>query len=178
MGDHTNPGSANGNGAGIPTSTLSTTPFPASQKVYVEGSLPGATALQLEVLEIKQAKGSGQHAADGAGGQVAGVRHSSQFYVDRAIQFVQQTGLPKPLVTSSGGGFHVYWLLTDEIPSDEWRDHATRLRQLAMHYGLKADPSRTTDTSSVAHQYDRLCVPCGAHGMSFVVVGCTGPQAM
>lgn len=63
--------------------------------------------------------------------------------------FLDQTNLPKPLVTSSGGGFHVYWLLTDPIPSDEWRDHATRLRQLAMHYGLKADPSRTTDTSSV-----------------------------
>jgi hypothetical protein len=65
------------------------------------------------------------------------------------IDFVKQTELPYPLVTSSGGGFHVYWLLTDALPSDEWRDHATRLRQLAKHYGLKADPSRTTDSSSV-----------------------------
>jgi hypothetical protein len=65
------------------------------------------------------------------------------------VDFLKQTGLPKPLVTSSGGGFHVYWLLTDPLPSDEWRDHATRLRQLALHYGLKADRSRTTDVSSV-----------------------------
>jgi len=65
------------------------------------------------------------------------------------LDFLKQTQLPKPLVTSSGGGFHVYWPLTDAVPSDEWRDHATRLRQLAVHYGLKIDLSRTTDTSSV-----------------------------
>ena len=65
------------------------------------------------------------------------------------MQFNADSGLPRPLVTSSGGGFHVYWPLSSPIPSDEWRDHATRLRQLALHYGLKIDPTRTTDTSSV-----------------------------
>jgi hypothetical protein len=63
--------------------------------------------------------------------------------------FCTQTGLPRPMITSSGGGCHVYWLLSDEIESAEWRDYATRLRQLAFHYGLKVDPTRTTDTSSV-----------------------------
>lgn len=65
------------------------------------------------------------------------------------MKFCADTQLPRPLITSSGGGLHVYWLLSEAIPSEEWRDHATRLRQLAQHYGLKADPSRTTDTSSV-----------------------------
>jgi hypothetical protein len=65
------------------------------------------------------------------------------------IQFCKNTQLPRPVVTSSGGGLHVYWPVSDALASDEWRDHATRLRQLAQHYGLKADPSRTTDTSSV-----------------------------
>lgn len=64
-------------------------------------------------------------------------------------QFLKDTGLPSPMVTSSGGGAHVYWLLSDDMESVEWRDHATHLRQLAQHYGLKADPSRTTDTASV-----------------------------
>lgn len=64
-------------------------------------------------------------------------------------EFLKATKLPAPLVTSSGGGCHVYWLLSDDIDTQEWRDHATRLRQLAEHYGLKADPSRTTDVSSV-----------------------------
>lgn len=65
------------------------------------------------------------------------------------VDFLKRTDLPKPMITSSGGGFHVYWLLSDDLDTDEWREHATHLRQLAQHYGLKADPSRTTDTSSV-----------------------------
>jgi hypothetical protein len=65
------------------------------------------------------------------------------------MDFCKQTGLPHPMVTSSGGGLHVYWLLSDPIPSTEWRDYAMRLRQLAQHYGLRADPTRTTDTASV-----------------------------
>jgi hypothetical protein len=65
------------------------------------------------------------------------------------IRFCREARLPKPMVTSSGGGLHVYWLLTDAIPSPLWRDTATQLRQLAVHHGLKADPARTTDTASV-----------------------------
>lgn len=64
-------------------------------------------------------------------------------------QFLADTELPYPTITSSGGGVHVYWPISDEIDSVEWRTHATHLRQLAQHYGLKADPTRTTDTSSV-----------------------------
>lgn len=64
-------------------------------------------------------------------------------------KFLGDTQLPRPMVASSGNGFHIYWPLLSSIPSDEWRDYATQLRQLATHYGLKIDPSRTTDTSSV-----------------------------
>lgn len=64
-------------------------------------------------------------------------------------RFCAEAGLPKPMVTSSGGGLHVYWLVEDPIPSQEWKDHAIKLRQLARHYGLKFDPMRTTDMSSV-----------------------------
>lgn len=64
-------------------------------------------------------------------------------------RFCAEAGLPKPMVTSSGGGLHVYWLVEDAIPSQEWKDHAIKLRQLARHHGLKFDPMRTTDVSSV-----------------------------
>lgn len=64
-------------------------------------------------------------------------------------RFCQVTQLPVPLVTSSGGGLHVYWLVGEELESEEWRLHAAKLRQLARHHGLKADPARTTDTASV-----------------------------
>lgn len=64
-------------------------------------------------------------------------------------RFCRTAGLPKPLVTSSGGGLHVYWPLEDMIPAQEWKDHAIKLRQLAREHGLKFDPARTTDISSV-----------------------------
>jgi hypothetical protein len=65
------------------------------------------------------------------------------------IAFCQATSLPRPTITSSGGGLHVYWPIGDPLDSSEWRDHATHLRQIALHYGLKIDVKRTTDTASV-----------------------------
>lgn len=64
-------------------------------------------------------------------------------------KFCDDAGLPKPLVTSSGGGLHVYWVVADDIESQEWKNHALKLRQIAAHHGLKFDPARTTDVSSV-----------------------------
>lgn len=65
------------------------------------------------------------------------------------IAFCKATSLPKPMVTSSGGGLHVYWRLVTDVTSAEWRGYASKLRQLARHHGLLADPMRTTDTASV-----------------------------
>lgn len=65
------------------------------------------------------------------------------------IQFCKDVQLPKPLVTSSGGGLHVYWLISDALPSADWRVHAAKLKALAKHHGLRADPARTTDSASV-----------------------------
>ena len=64
-------------------------------------------------------------------------------------QFVKDTGLPLPMVTSSGGGLHVYWVVDTSLTSTEWVTTAARLKALAAHYGLKVDPARTTDTASV-----------------------------
>lgn len=65
-------------------------------------------------------------------------------------KFTTDTKLPKPLVVSSGGGVHAYWLLDRELASaEEWSAQAARLKQLAIRCGLKVDPSRTTDTASV-----------------------------
>lgn len=63
--------------------------------------------------------------------------------------FLFHTGLPEPLVASSGGGYHVYWLVSDPIPSSIWRGHAAKLYHLARQLGLRVDPARTTDHSSV-----------------------------
>ncbi len=63
--------------------------------------------------------------------------------------FCQTVGLPRPMVVSSGSGLHVYWLLTDELPSEVWRGHARKLKALTLQHGLRADPSRTADSASV-----------------------------
>ncbi len=49
MGNHTTNGAAKGNGHGVPTSSLSTTPFPASRKVYVTGTGPGVRVPMREI---------------------------------------------------------------------------------------------------------------------------------
>lgn len=63
--------------------------------------------------------------------------------------FCAAAKLPRPLITSSGGGLHVYWLTEDPINSADWRQYAHKMRLLANHHKLKIDPSRTTDTASV-----------------------------
>jgi len=73
-------------------------------------------------------------------------QHSALLGVQR---FCIETKLPKPVLTSSGGGVHVYWPLSSALPSEEWKTHAAKLKHLARHHGLLADPARTTDTASV-----------------------------
>lgn len=64
-------------------------------------------------------------------------------------QFCQAMGLPKPLVTSSGGGFHVYWPLSEPLDGDKWAHYAGILKRLTKSWGLRADASRTSDRASV-----------------------------
>jgi hypothetical protein len=71
-------------------------------------------------------------------------------------EFCQAMGLPKPLVTSSGGGFHAYWPLTEALDPDKWQHYASVLKQLTDSWGLRADASRTADRASVLR-------PVGTH---------------
>lgn len=68
---------------------------------------------------------------------------------DALKAFCRDTALPRPMVTSSGGGLHVYWLISKGLPSTEWQQHAQRLKKLAAHHELRVDPMRTTDVASV-----------------------------
>lgn len=55
-------------------------------------------------------------------------------------RFLFLTGLPDPLVTSSGGGFHVYWRIADALDSLTWKVTAARLHGLARHFGCATIP--------------------------------------
>ena len=65
-------------------------------------------------------------------------------------RFCKLVAMPLPTVVSSGYGLHVYWVFDRALDAQtEWKTQAARLRQLAKHYGVKYDPKRTTDSSSV-----------------------------
>jgi len=64
-------------------------------------------------------------------------------------RFCKEAKLPVPMITSSGGGLHVYWLMEEALDSETWARKAKKLKKLAEALALKADPARTTDTASV-----------------------------
>jgi hypothetical protein len=63
--------------------------------------------------------------------------------------FLTKTKLPTPTLISSGGGVHTYWHFDRALGVEEWRVLAWHLRQLEEGLGLKVDPTRTIDTTSV-----------------------------
>jgi hypothetical protein len=64
-------------------------------------------------------------------------------------QFCRDTNFPAPMIVSSGGGIHVYWPFDKPVAADQWRSVAQAFKAAIAEYGLKADPSRTSDASSV-----------------------------
>lgn len=63
--------------------------------------------------------------------------------------FCRTMKLPKPVVTSSGGGLHVYWPLTEELDPEKWQHYANILKAMTHSWGLRADDSRTADRASI-----------------------------
>ena len=63
--------------------------------------------------------------------------------------FVKDAGLPSPTVVNSGGGLHVYWPLTQDIPAAEWLPHAKSFKRLCAKHNLHADPAVTADVARI-----------------------------
>jgi hypothetical protein len=74
---------------------------------------------------------------------------SQEEAVGGLVEFCHSTRLPLPMVVSSGGGIHVYWLLVDEVQPEVWKQAAEGLKSLCAHYKFKADPACTADTARV-----------------------------
>jgi hypothetical protein len=72
-------------------------------------------------------------------------------YADQAAaaqalrSFISTTQLPEPTVVNSGGGLHVYWPLTEDVPVYVWLGHAKFLKRLCTQHNLHADPAVTAD---------------------------------
>lgn len=63
--------------------------------------------------------------------------------------FCARARLPNPIIIISGQGLHVYWPLTEQIPTEQWNPGASMLAELCDIHGLKVDTSRTCDSASV-----------------------------
>lgn len=67
-----------------------------------------------------------------------------------AIQaFLAKLSLPTPSLVDTGGGYQLYWPLSYGVTAQDWLPVAQRLKQACVAYGLKSDPTRTADYTSV-----------------------------
>ncbi|HAG73537.1 MAG TPA: hypothetical protein DCL66_15170, partial [Gammaproteobacteria bacterium] len=87
-------------------------------------------------------------------------------FIDKAAacnalkDFCKKLNLPKPTIIDSGGGFHIYWTLQDDIEADEWLSVASKLKQLTKFHKFAADDARTADRAS-------LLRPVGATNLKY-----------
>jgi len=71
-------------------------------------------------------------------------------------KFLQETGLPSPMVVFSGNGLHVYWVLTQELPPSQWVPLADSLKQATIQLGFQLDAGLTANSALVLR-------PVGTH---------------
>jgi hypothetical protein len=64
-------------------------------------------------------------------------------------RFIQQMGLPKPLIIHSGNGLHVYWVLTEELEPVRWKPLAEAMKAAAKDKGFEIDPAVPADSARV-----------------------------
>lgn len=77
-------------------------------------------------------------------------KYASQAEAFQAVRaFCRDTSFPAPLIVNSGGGLHLYWPFTREVDAAMWRPVAAQFKEALLAYGLKIDPTRTADASSV-----------------------------
>ena len=83
-------------------------------------------------------------------GSEDGKYKSKKIVVDRFNYFRKKYDFPSPSVyVESGGGYHMYWALTEEISADEWFNVATAFKNGLAKTDLKTDPTVTADKARV-----------------------------
>ena len=76
--------------------------------------------------------------------------------LDALEAFRAKLVLPKPMVINSGRGIHAYWRLEQAVDPTTWKPTALLLKKACIQFGLRADPSRTSDVASILR-------PAGSH---------------
>ena len=65
------------------------------------------------------------------------------------LKYVAATGLPTPVILSSGYGVHCYWIFTEEVAASEWESIAKYQRAAWRHLGILVDPACDQDCARV-----------------------------
>jgi hypothetical protein len=63
--------------------------------------------------------------------------------------FVKATGMPRPLMVSSGYGVHAYWPLTEAVSVSDWKPVGVALKRLCRENNLLIDPTVPADAARV-----------------------------
>lgn len=67
-----------------------------------------------------------------------------------AIQsFCKKHSFPRPTIVDSGNGWHVYWILDEEVTKEDWQPVADKLKALCLTDGLRIDPACTADSARI-----------------------------
>lgn len=74
---------------------------------------------------------------------------TQQDALDGLKHYVKVTGLPAPIVVSSGYGFHSYWPFTEAVSATDWEEVAKLQRRVTKHIGVKVDPACDKDCARV-----------------------------
>lgn len=77
--------------------------------------------------------------------------------------FLKTTGLPQPVVISSGRGLHVYWVLDAEITPSQWKPVADTLKRAAVNCQFEIDMAVPGDSARVLRPTGTVNHKNGAH---------------
>ena len=72
------------------------------------------------------------------------------------IAFIKATGMPKPMIISSGRGLHVYWIMDQALNPSQWKPLAEGLKQMCVAQDFSVDNALTANNSLVLR-------PTGTH---------------
>ena len=69
--------------------------------------------------------------------------------IEKLWEFVNDLGLPDPMLVNSGRGVHAYWPLDKDVDAASWWKLAKVFDAVIKHYGLLADPACTADRARI-----------------------------
>ena len=83
------------------------------------------------------------------------------------VAFVKATGLPMPMMVSSGNGIHVYWIFDEAVAPEQWNPLAHALKAACLKHNFTPDIGVTGDSARILRPVG--CVnPFGGKTATFI----------